>query len=35
MIFLCWKYLGIKLSQVVEEMPALNFEPVLQKIKNN
>ena len=25
------KYLGIKLSQVVEEMPALNFEPVLVK----
>ena len=29
------KYLGIKLSQDVEEMPALNFEPVLQKIKTN
>ena len=29
------KYLGIKLSQDVEEIPAFNLEPVLQKIKNN
>ena len=27
--------MAIKLSQDVEEMPALNFEPVLQKIKTN
>lgn len=29
------KYLGIKLSQDVEEIPASNLEPILQKIKNN
>lgn len=29
------KYLGIKLSREVEEMPILNFEPILQKIKTN
>lgn len=28
-------YLGIRLSRKVEEMPALNLEPVLQKIKTN
>ena len=29
------KYLGIKLSQDVEEIPASNLEPILQKIKSN
>ena len=29
------RYLGIKLSNDVEEMPALSFEPLLQKMKTN
>lgn len=28
-------YLGIKLCQSIEAMPVLNFEPALQKVKNN
>lgn len=28
-------YLEIILSQNIEEMPTLNFKPMLQKIKNN
>lgn len=29
------KYLGIRLSQDLEELPLLNFNPVLSKIKTN
>ncbi len=29
------KYLGIKVSQDLEELPWLNFNPIIQKIKTN
>lgn len=28
-------YLGLKLSQEIEEMPSVNLEPALQKVQSN